>query len=349
MRVIANRNITTRNDRFGANLKESAKGRSLDIAVAFFTDYKLIEELINKGTCIRMIVRLNIGTDAYALRKISNLDNISIRYYTSTRFHPKLYIVNHDSAFVGSSNLTNSAQSLNNEINICFDYEEDASAFEELSTIFEEYWNEARVLDSKALKLFEEHSKTFKNSVYIPAIYKELGESAFTNSTTYGKKDKRRDFTETFKRNYQEYIKAFNKLTSFYKKNSFRKWSDIPLRIEIDRFLWWIREYKCPGPNGWRNEIQKDSEIENTVLEYKTEFLNIQSDYLNTIAYNYQKVEQEFSSKETIESMNEDSIFDTLNNVHAFHDLLRFHEGGTEGLKRDFFANNKMDQINIYT
>jgi HKD family nuclease len=346
MKVIANRNNTAENDRFGFNLKKAAKGRHLDIAVAFFTDFKSVQELLENGSDIRMIVRLNIGTSLNSLRQIIGKSNIKIRYFTSTRFHPKLYIVNHDSAFVGSSNFTQSAQSRNNEINICFDYEEDENTFSELSTIFDNYWEEAQVLDQKALKIFEEKLKEYNATTYISDLYGERDGTYPNNTTTYEKKNNRRLYIENFKRNYQDYIENFNKLTDYYNMIPKRKWNDIPLRIEIDRFLWWIRDYKCSGPDGWRRgNILNDKEIKDLVFECKVEYLDFQSEYLDKIAYNYKIVEKGFSSRESIESMDEDTIFDTLNNVHAFNELLRFHRGGTEGLKRDFFKFNTLVQI----
>lgn len=138
MRIIANRNIANgTNDRFGHNLKNDCLGRNVDIAVAFFTDYKTIKELLDKGSQIRLIVRLNIGTDALALSKIIDDSRIRIRFFSSTEFHPKLYIIKHSCAYVGSSNLTGNALAQNNEINIRLDYEQDTEAYEELATIFE--------------------------------------------------------------------------------------------------------------------------------------------------------------------------------------------------------------------
>ena len=346
MKIIANRNDSLYNDRFGANLKEVAEGRNLDIAVAFFTNYKLIKDLLDSGSNIRMIVRLNVGTSPSALRKIFGERNIQIRYFTSERFHPKLYIVCHNSAFVGSSNLTESALSVNNELNICFDYDEDAAIFSELTSIFEEYWVQAQVLDQEALKIFEESDDKYSKTRCLPEIKKKYGETYAQNTIDFREIDKRKSYIESFKRDYQSYISAFKKLREFYESTSERKWSDVPLHIEIDRFLWWIREYKCSGPDGWRRDRSlKDGEIAKNVLELKAEYLMFWDDYLEKIAHNYEYVVDGLSSATKIKSMDEDSLFKVLNNVHAFHDLLRFHIGGTDGLKRDFFAANKMDQI----
>ena len=92
------------------------KKTKVKIAVAFFTDYKLIEEMLDNGCLIDLIVRLNDGTCPDALSRIYNKPNVRICYFTSTYFHPKLYLIPDVCAFVGSSNLTNYAMTTNNEI-----------------------------------------------------------------------------------------------------------------------------------------------------------------------------------------------------------------------------------------
>lgn len=81
MRIIANRSTSNgTNDRFGDNLQNDCKGRNVDIAVAFFTDHNTIQEMLNNGSHIRLIVRLNIGTEPLALSKIFDDSRINIKY-----------------------------------------------------------------------------------------------------------------------------------------------------------------------------------------------------------------------------------------------------------------------------
>lgn len=129
MKIIANRNTNDgSNDRFGANLKKDCLGRDIDIAVAFFTDNNALKSIVDEGSSVRLIVRLNLGTSPDALEKIIHDDRIKIRWFSSTAFHPKLYIIKHICAYVGSSNLTQSALAKNNEINVRLDYEQDSEA-----------------------------------------------------------------------------------------------------------------------------------------------------------------------------------------------------------------------------
>lgn len=348
MKIIANRNTDNGiSDRFGDNLKRDCIARDVDIAVAFFTDHDTIKSMLEKGSNIRLIVRLNIGTSALALAKLIDDRRIQIKYFKSTEFHSKLYVVRHACVYVGSSNLTGNALGKNNEINIRLDYEQDAEAYEELVEIFEQYWDVATPLDNRTLSDFNSRCKEIENYTTLPGWYQKVGNTKFDNTTNLNKKDRRIEFVNSFKKKYHDYINAFRRLESFYMKTPERKFRDIPLRIETDRFLWWLREEKCQGES-WINPTRyPDEKIESIVLECKTEFLESgkHDKYLETIAHNYAIVEKEFATKERIMAMNEDEMFNALDSVHSFHDLLRFHEGGIEGVRRDFFEKNTLASI----
>ena len=51
------------------------------IAVAFFTESNVVEELAASGCHIRLIVRLGFPTSPHALRKLINNTNIEIRFF----------------------------------------------------------------------------------------------------------------------------------------------------------------------------------------------------------------------------------------------------------------------------
>lgn len=349
MRIIANRKDLETNDRFGENLKQACKGRNVNIAVAFFTNDNFIDDLLSSGSKIQMIVRLNRGTSSYALRKIFDKENISIRYFPDPMFHPKLYIVEHSCAFVGSSNLTLPALGSNAEINISLDYEEDEAAYNELSGIFQNYWEQAVPLDKNAINKLEALEKKYPTQKEdYPEYQKELGGASFDNKDTGKRKNQKRSYIESFKREYQEYLAAYRKLSRMYSSTSERKWpeNEVPLRIEIDRFLWWIREFKCPGPEGWvNNEEYPDEKIQKLVIDNKAEYVTCENEYLDSIAKNYKMVADGLASPTIINGLNEDELFGILNNVHAFHDTFRFQSGGLSKLKEVFFKDNSLDKI----
>ena len=238
MLLITNRNNNERNDRMDYYLKSVCKNTKVKIAVAFFTDYKFVEKLLDNGCSVDLIVRLNDGTSHDALQRIYKKDNVRVRYFTSRYFHPKLYLIPNVCAFVGSSNLTDSALTTNNEINLKIDAEEDAELFDELEQLFMEYWVQAMPLESDILQKFGQCMRG--RGVGYGDFSRELGEVSFKNVVGGIEKSQKDNFIDDFRREYSSYVDAFRKLEKMYASTPERRWEDAPLRIEIDRFLWWI-------------------------------------------------------------------------------------------------------------
>lgn len=343
MELITNRNNDEKNDRFGFYLSQAAKKTNVYIAVAFFTNNNFIEKALQNDCAVKLIVRLSKATSPKALRKIINLPNIEIRYYTSNHFHPKLYIFENDCAFIGSSNLTESALGINSEVNVKIEEENEEPFFQQLYGLFQEYWEQAIPLTLKDLSIFENivDSNPDAGNDLFGKIKDALGEKNFNNFENKNKINQKSLFIDNFKRLYINYINNFKRLTEYYTVTDERRWNDIPLRIELDRFLWWIREYKCPGET-YRNDkpITNQEILKNQIISLKKEFIVCEHKYLEEAYKNFTYIQEGFSSVEKINSADMDELFDILKNVHAFHDLFRFHIGGLEGLKSDFKKND---------
>lgn len=137
-------NTNSKKDFFSNGLmQEIQKDMDIYIASAFFTEVDVIHELVKNNCRIRIIVRLGFPTSPFALKHLLKHKNIEARFYTSHEFHPKLYIWGEKKIFVGSANLTKAALLRNQEIMIGI--LPDDLRFEELSYLFLEYWQEAKV------------------------------------------------------------------------------------------------------------------------------------------------------------------------------------------------------------
>ena len=71
------------------NIKEH---EDIYIATAFFSDIDFIKKAIEKNCNIKLIVRISLATSMQRLKEISEMNNVNIRFFTSNKFHPKLYI-----------------------------------------------------------------------------------------------------------------------------------------------------------------------------------------------------------------------------------------------------------------
>lgn len=162
-------NRSTANDFFKNALNSYWSSASkVDIAVAFFTDEEAIESMISKNSCrVRMVVRLGFPTKPSALRALINRKGIEIKHYSDSAFHPKLYIFDDKVALLGSANLTQKALHLNQEIMISIESKD--PRFDELATLFSDYWDEAKDLTSESLVAYEEsykkHGKAISDNI----------------------------------------------------------------------------------------------------------------------------------------------------------------------------------------
>ncbi|HDY8923530.1 TPA: phospholipase D family protein, partial [Klebsiella pneumoniae] len=131
------------------------------IASAFFTEFNVIDSLLEKGCHIRIIVRLGFPTSPFALEKLLSHKNVEARFFTNNSFHPKLYIFGDSSLLVGSANLTNAALLTNQEVMVSLNSED--HRFEELTSLFSNYWESANVLSKEAIKdyknIYNKYSK----------------------------------------------------------------------------------------------------------------------------------------------------------------------------------------------
>lgn len=341
MRLFTNSNKKL--DFVGKRLENICKDTNLYISVAFFSNSEFIINAINNGcSTIDLIVRLDYGTDPTELKKIINTPNVNIRYFSSKRFHPKMYIVDGKCAIIGSSNLTHSGLGKNLEINI--EIENENPLYDELKFEFSTEWNDAAVLTDDILEKFkgicDEYGSKISDIARLTAS--KIGEVAPNNIQILGKKENSLIYMENFRKEYQQYLNAFKRLRNMYTSVSVeRKYNEnTPLHIEIDGLLSWLWDFYCDHDN-YASPIMSDENIQTKIRNYKKEFVEYNGDnayYLNLPQIH---IIPEFNSKENIENLNIDKICKCLERVWAFHDRLRFFTGGLNTMIEEFKTKNE--------
>ncbi|MBI5663798.1 MAG: phospholipase D family protein [Nitrospirae bacterium] len=325
------------------------KPSNVYIASAFFTDPDSIANLINRNCNVRLIVRLAHPTSPDALSKVVNLSGVEVRYFTDRSFHPKLYIFGDHTALVGSANLTNAALSGNQEIMITI--KSDDYRFTELAGLFADYWSEAAVLDKEVIVAYKDLTKrcnsAFSELVKLERdIQTKLGDVVFSNIKR-GKKKKSKDilFLDDFRRTYQETVTAFKVLKEVYQDVGKRKVSEeqIPLRIEIDSFISYVRDKHAQTDKWEATELMIGDEQKAFIRYNINKWHTASYPYFEEtiISQKYPKLKKVFSSSETLLSSDDDLLFDGLCVLHSFHDRLRFFPGGLPSLRSKFFESNK--------
>lgn len=327
------------------NIKEN---EDIYIATAFFSDIDFIKKAIEKNCNIKLIVRISLATPMQGLKEISEMNNVNIRFFTSNKFHPKLYIFGNSIAFIGSSNLTQSGLTSNQKINISIESEN--PIFKDLRTLFDEYWKQAEVLDNNYIQKFIEIEKKYydinKKVNNYQSDIKEIKECEFDNITIIGKKKQSKEdtFISDFKKKYQLFLSNYRKLESIYKSFDKRKETSLPLKIEIDQFLSWIREKEAKGDEFKKINKLSYNEIKERVNNLFKSFCNdnyISEEYIKNYNFCIDNL-----SQSKIDNISEDDLYKCLLFINAFRDREKRYSGGNIDMRKEnFFKNNSIDKI----
>lgn len=341
MQLISNRQDINKQDKFGILLKEScfnSENKKIKIAVAFFNDADFIMDLLKENCDIDLIIRLNSGTRPEAVKKIFNLQNehLKIRFYSSTLFHPKLYIIENDSVFIGSSNLTSSGMQRNCEVNIKIEYKEEL--FKELMELFDYYWIQADVLTLESVNIFCEAMKLKKedSDAFERSVAKKLGET-FPGKESMTDTKKEENSLADFRRTYQDFTQAFNYLKTFYESTLDRKWSQVPIHIELDRFLSWIWDRHKKLNSSGKHESKNI--IKTRVQELKTQFITSSLPGYEKALNNYFELREAFESEASVNALSDSELLEILRNIFSFK------QGPERYHKDEFIKVNSLDKI----
>ncbi|NPU86377.1 MAG: NgoFVII family restriction endonuclease [Syntrophaceae bacterium] len=329
------------------------KTDTINIAVAFLTDTDILKELNKRGCNIRIIVRLGYPTLPYALENLLKMERVEARFYSDRTFHPKLYIFGSSGALVGSANLTKSAMFTNQEIMIQIDPED--NVFSQLLDVFSEYWAEANVLTKDIVKKYDDIYNQYKSlngdeSRLEEKVQKYIGKVIFSNITRDKEnKTKENIFIEDYRKTYQETVNAFRAVRSVYENVGARKVDEkhIPLRLEIDSFISFVREAHAKKDKWETTPIISGEKQIKQIRELIEEWHETPRLYFeNTIVNeNYPRLLSVFDSEDSICKSTPDEMFHALCTLHSFHDRLRYFDGGLDTLKNEFLGKNKIDKI----
>lgn len=321
-------------------------------AVAFFTEANLVKELLH-GKRIRLIVRLGFPTSPSALTEIMALSNIEIRYFTDRSFHSKIYIFGDNIALVGSANLTRAAVWTNQEVVVTIP--SDDKRFLELATLFAEYWEDAKVLTKEELDKYAlNYHKWVKLQKdiedYDDGVIKNIGSVVAKNVKRGTKKESKENiFLDSYRKTYQEAISAFNVIRKVYESVGERKVPEekIPLRLEIDSFVSFVREEHAGGDIWKTAPVLSGKEQQDKISALVQEWLKTPWVYFEDTIVNekYPRIRKAFASEKSIMEITDDDLFDALTVAHSFGDRFRFYKGSTPTQKLEFFKNNDGKRI----
>ena len=333
--------------------KLTATPSNVYIAVAFFTEANVIDELLARGCKVRIIVRLGFPTSPSALQKLLEGNQVEIRYFTAHSFHPKIYLFGDHTALVGSANLTRAAILTNQEVVVSIG--SDDLRLNELASIFADYWGQASVLTSKALADYAAIYSRFEKlqgevDKLENDVFDKLGNTAPANITREKVTvNKQGIFLEEFRKTYQEGVNAFDAIRRVYEKTGYRKAgaTTIPILIEIDSFISFVRDRHAVGDSWNATPLRSGEDQDRFIVEHIDAWRTTPwPHYENEIVgKNYPLLVKTFGSEKAVKSVSDDDLFEALAVLHSFHDWLRFFAGGLPTWKRHFLEANDPKRV----
>lgn len=324
--------------------------RRIRFASPFFSYSQALESLAKDGRSIHLIVRLGPSTNPEHLRDVLKLSNIHVRYFTSRRFHTKLYIFGDQCALVGSANLTGAGLQRNREAAVTV--HSSNPDFEALVRLYESYWSEADVFTKERLekydRLYRELPSSKPERDFVDVLKDEFGDILPSAGIQVDIKKQSSDklYLEDYRRKYQTFLTAFREIESTYKKAEIRKVDDVPLRIEIDQFFNYIRQKHCHGEEFRDVPLLSGNERTDRVARFLKHWEAAQWEYLTErIPTRFEQINSRFGTTSAIEDCNLDDILEALEICHSFKEQLRFHEGGLPTLRAEFREEAEVSQV----
>ncbi len=212
--------------------------------------------------------------------------------------------------------------------------------------IFEDYWDGAEVPTDDQLAFYKEIFKQNeqlqgKSDALAQKVLDKLGDKSPANiNRGLSKPRKHSLFLSNFRKTYQEAVSAFNVVRKAYEVSGYRKApeSAVPLRIEIDSFISWVREKVAPGESWKSGPLRTASEQEKMVDDLIAEWRSVYWKHFEEtiVDERYPRFNKVFGSREAILAANDSDLFDALGTLHSFYDRFRFFDGGLVGWKREF-------------
>ena len=327
------------------------------LASPFCSTFEPIRTLTDRGCRVRLLVRLCSITLPPVLRQALSDPNVTIRYYTSRKFHAKLYIID-DVALVGSANLTDAGLKSNREVSVVLRKERDAG-FEALPGMFNLFWDYADVFTDEICAAYEQAFRVIgkdREEQEFQDHLEKLVPRAEPPSAMVGSErvSSRRSFLQTLRRKYdEELIPAFREVEDIFSELGQRRpeFADGDAEIELGRFLGWVRIAHAPGDSWKTRSLAGKAERRSRITHFLNEWQNVVDTTAgdmfdaNREVGNIERLRTAFATPHSIDQLSYDELFDALIGCHAFYDRLRFVSGGLPGLRAQFGTQNSLTAI----
>lgn len=323
---------------------------SLHAAVAFLTAPEPLLELAEAGVKVRVVVRLGYPTSPRALKRLVEHPQVLVHATTSPAFHPKLYVFEDRCALVGSANMTNAALWTNQEVSVEIPAAD--PVYDELADLFDLWWAGSRVLDEDLLDAYDRafvlHSPGAKDRALEKAV-KDLAPGNLSDiDKTVRKKASRAELDfDLYQKTYEAFLSGFSTLLAGYKSTGTRVLPELPLRLEVDAFLGWLREAHATGDLPESAPTRKGAQFTENLAPLVREWSGVAEEWSsrNELESRLLQFQGRLGTPGAIKSASAGQIVDTLLNAHAVGDRLRYYKGGRPTQRANMLEKMPEDRL----
>jgi hypothetical protein len=219
-------------------------------------------------------------------------------------------------------------------------------------SVFQSYWDEATVLTEKKLEVFRRVRS--QNQVPVSQDLEKALIDAFGDIAPSGirvkaeKTSKDKLFIHEYSKTYQDFLSKYEMLRSIYKEDGRRKVTEeeVPLRLEIDQFLSFVRDKHAPSESYAEVEVLSGMVLQSRINQYLDLWHETDWQYLyNEIPVGLANIRKVFESSEAIKSATIEEIFDALTVCHSVRERLRYFKGGLPAFKSIFVKKNEPERV----
>ncbi len=154
---------------------------------------------------------------------------------------------------------------------------------------------------------------------------------------------------DSYHATYQQFLDSYRTVERVYISQGRRKYDEniLPIRIEIDNFLSWVRESKTTGESYLNEPLRAGHVLENKILETIDDWFNSTWKWLDekVVPYSYPTISRILGSAQAIEASSFNEIVQALSCEHSFFDRLRFFPGGHDTHVSEFKSKNEEGRV----
>ncbi len=316
----------------------ASKADSIKIAVAFFTEERLVKQWANEKKNINLIISLRPPTSYYSLKKLQSALNVDISFLGND-FHSKFFLFYKHGKLIGgilgSSNFTAGGLMKNIETNILI---KDNATLSELQKHFDDLLQNSNLLQPTDIDKYE--------AVYQKWLSRQAKEKAdldkFNLKITKNRTKRKLKVKITKEaKQYFEFWRIVDEIKDLVQDISDKAYPNIPCYLVLDHFWHYIKAYWNKDTGKTLNNNNQRKEIPKLFMEYvKWQYEVDKDNYIKHMMNQSKNIFQDYLSEKNIDTLTKEQAKKIFQALHSSG--MRIQRFNADDL---FIAENSISKI----